>query len=916
MRTTLLVLLVASCSAPGAPRTAPAAAPAPPVVAVALPGAAPAPITPHRCQTSVWPYYDAYAETAPAPEPEPFEAAPEQTEGDVPDEPGEDGMGGASLDDKLAEINAKRRSDGVCDTRHVEALEATILAQRTPAPATTAPKAWDRKSSLAYREAVRASLALTPEEDRQLVRDGFVVPARLAYDDYTRAYYDIHRSQLPVYVSVDSILHAIYASHDSLLASLETTSLAKRLDATLGAMHCGLASAAASYPPDVAKDVDLYLTVARSLLAGEAISGELGETTARAAAPLVEMIQEAGPLRVIQLFGRARSFDASQYTPRGHYAGSGELERYFRAAMWLSRVEFNLVSRDSRSSQPGYDPDPTETPREALVALALVDLAQRSGALADIAAMDTAWTAFAGIREDITFADLDMLRTQAGITTLDGPQTAAALRAVIADRFQRTVNVHPMPNVSRLPAITTMLGPRITVDTVALGAITDERGPALQAAEVGVLLGQDRGLAYVAQDPALHARLRAARTTLERTPMGPDLYSSWLAAIRGLAERPPGAMPSFMDGAAFADLRLDSALAAYGQLRHNHVLIAAQVYDQGGCEIPDGYVEPAPATYRALAEYAARGTRAFAALDPTDETKGGAYFARLQTLMRVLTALSHEQLANRPLSAAAKRFLAMIVERRETTAWGYGGSFPVATYDGWYLDLFPHIDTALEDASFIADYATFDRNGQQGVHYLGAKGPRLGVYVIDTGGAPRVMVGPVARAYQHTGPLDHRLDDEAAKAIAGLEPWAKSYTVAAPAELAVSVRYHRPTKLRDAKSMGPMRDRDPMPPNTARFEAPDALGEITIEYLDHHFVKMKSVKATIGKGRTDIKSPATPRPIEALRIRRGAFSGRVELALDGRGHEQFGDAGPEAAEEGEEMPKMPSAPPGPVMADP
>jgi len=81
-------------------------------------------------------------------------------------------------------------------------------------------------------------------------------------------------------------------------------------------------------------------------------------------------------------------------------------------------------------------------------------------------------------------------------------------------------------------------------------------------------------------------------------------------------------------------------------------------------------------------------------------------------------------------------------------------------------------------------------------------------------------------------------------------------------------------------------------------------------------VTMKSVKATIGKGRTDIKSPATPRPIEALRIRRGAFSGRVELALDGRGHEQFGDAIPDAAEEGEELPKMPPAPPRPVMPDP
>jgi len=836
----------------------------------------------------VWPSYDPYAETEPEPEPERLVPDPALSSGEDPGELGEAGMGGASLDDKLAEINAKRPGGGVCDTRHVEALEASILAQRTPTPAATAPRAWDRKSPLAYRDAVRASLALTPEEERQLARDGFVVPARLAYDDYTRAYYDIHRSQLPVYVSVDSILHAIYASHDGLLASLETTSLAKRLDATLGAMHCGLAATAASYPPDVARDVDLYLTVARSLLAGQGVTGELGEATARAAEPLVEMIEEAGPLRVIELFGRLRSFDASQYTVRGHYAGSMDLERYFRAAMWLSRVELNLVSRDSRSSQPGYDPDPTETPREALVALALVELAERSGAMADLAALDTAWTAFAGIREDITFADLAMLRTQAGITKLEGPQTAAALRAAIGDRFQRTVNVHPMPNVARLPAILTMLGPRISVDTVALGGITNERGPDLQAAEVGVLLGHDRGLAYVAKDPALHARLLAARTTLERTPMGHDLYASWLTAIRTLAQRPRGATPSFMDGTAFADLRLDSALAAYGQLRHNHVLIAAQLYDQGGCEIPDGYVEPAPATYQALAEYAARGRRAFAALDPTDETKGAAYFARLQTLMRVLAALSHEQLANRPLSAAARRFLAMIVERRDTTASGYGGSFPIATYDGWYLDLFPQIDTALEDASFIADYATYDRNGQQGVHYLGATGPRLGVFVVDAGGAPRVMVGPVARAYQHTGPLDHRLDDAAAKAIAGLDPWATSYTVPAPAELAVSVRYHRPTKSRASGGLAPRRAQDPMPPNTARLEAPEAIGEVTIEYLDHHFVKMRSVQVTVGKGRTDVKSPATPRPIEALRVRKGEFSGRVELALDGSGFEQFG----------------------------
>jgi hypothetical protein len=851
----------------------------------------------------VWPSYDAYADDvrAATPEPEPVEEVAESVSEVVEGEstgPTEEAIMkrelGVSLDEKLAALNAKRPSVGVCDTRHVDALEAAILKQRAPAPASSPARAWDRKAPLGHRDLVRASLALTPGEERQLTRDGFVVPERLAYDDYTRAYYDIHRSQLPVYVTVDSILHAIYASHDQLVAQLESHSLIGRLDATLGAMHCGLAVAAASYPRDVATDMDLYLTVARSLLAGQPVAGELGPETDRAAEKLVEMVDAADGMKTIQLFGRTRSFDATQFTPRGHYASDGyndELTRYFRAAMWLSRVEFNLVSRDTRSSQPGYDPDLTETPREAVVALALVDLAERSGALADIAILDQAWATLAGRREDIPFADLVTLRAKAGISRLEGPETAAKLRAAIGESYPRTVNVHANPNVPHLPAITTMIGPRLTPDTEALFTIAEQRGPSLRVAEVGFMLGQDRGQSYLDADPSVLARVRKARAELERATLGPDLYSSWLTAIRALAERPAGAVPSFMDTAAFQDLRLDSALAAYGQLRHNHVLIAAQMYDQGGCEIPDGYVEPAPATYRALADYAARGATIYAALDPKDETKGHAYFTRLETLMKVLAALSNEQLANRPLSAAAKRFLAMIVERRDTLASNYGSSFPVATYDGWYLDLFPQMDTALTDASFVADIATFDRNMIQGVHYLGAKGPRLGVFVVDTGGAPRLMVGPVAHAFQHTTDLTRRVADDAASTIAGDAPWAASYTVAAPPEPTLTVQYQRPTKLPPRYGQLGRRGAtvpEPVPPGMVRIEAPEALGAITVELLDHHFVAMRSLEVSVAKGRTDVKAPRTPRPIEALRIRRGAFTARVVLGLDGRGHQAFG----------------------------
>jgi hypothetical protein len=898
MRALIAVALLTACSSPPARtarRPAPPAPPppAPPPVAVAgvldstPPANAPtAPIPeepppwrPHKCQPKVTGYYEAYPDAPPEP--------PSYDDSDDPQ--------GATLDDKLATLNKTRAKGGTCDTRHRGRLATDILTLRRPVPAASSPRGWDRKTPPAHRDLVRNALALTPAEEAQLARDGFVVPERLAYGTYTTAYYDIHRGQLPVYVSVDSILHAIYISHDQLFGAVESQAMVDTLDDALGALHCGLASAAKHYPKEVAADLDIYLTVARTLLAGQHVPSELGPEGGLAAAKLVAMIQNADGPHAVELFGRTRVIDASQYTPRGHYAEDSEfgaaygLDKYFRSAMWLSRLEFNLVSRDTRSSQPGDRLDPRETPREAAVALALADLAQRSKALPLIAALDKGWAAMAGKREDVSLAQLVDLRAKAGIAKIDVTTAPGKLRAAIGGTFVRTTNLHPNPAVPNLPVIATVLGPRITADNEALWSLTSGRGPDLRGVELGFMLGHDRALDH-AGPTANRARMHEARKQLAAAPVGDDLYSSWLTAIRTLAETPPGALPSFMDTPAYKDLRLDSALVAYGQLRHNHVLISAQVYDEGGCEIPDGYVEPAPATYRALAAYAKRGLAVFQQLDPKGTTGGAAYFRRLERLMNVLAALSDEQLANRPLSADAKRFLSMIVERRVATAAGYVGTFPVATFDGWYMDLFPNIDTGLKDAAFIADYATFNRDGTSGIHYLGAKGPHLGVFVVDAGGAPRMMVGPVASAFQHTGPLDRRLTDSDAVHVPGEAPWANSYTVPAPVEAELVAEFLRPTKLGAGGVR--MRDADRVPPNTLRLESKVELGTVTIEFLDHHFVSMATVTKHVGTGRTEIAAPATKQPIEAMWIKTPTFSRRVDVGLDGRMYVELGQARP------------------------
>jgi hypothetical protein len=259
--------------------------------------------------------------------------------------------GGITAAELGAEAAKKQPIAGTCDVRLRDRLEASIARAHGPS-AGRAPTAWDHRSTPAFHDVVSSALALTADDEAQLARDGFAVPARLAYDDFASAYYDVHRAQLPLYVSADSILHAIYASHDHLLAELEREQLNIRLDDALGRMHCALAVAAKDYPRDVAIDLDLYLTVARALLGNQydELPAILG--TGPRAAAIVQLVRDGGALTEITLFGRHRAFDPSAYVPRGHYTGDERLEAYFRAAMWLSRLELNLVSRDTRSSSP------------------------------------------------------------------------------------------------------------------------------------------------------------------------------------------------------------------------------------------------------------------------------------------------------------------------------------------------------------------------------------------------------------------------------------------------------------------------------------------------------------------------------------------------------------------------------------
>jgi hypothetical protein len=685
-------------------------------------------------------------------------------------------------------------SDPMCDTvdraprgadrcfvsnDHIARDERSIAAE--PAGrATAAGPAWSRAQPPRYMDLVDRHVHLSATERALLQQNGFVGLERLSYDSYALALHEVFRQQLPVFIGVDAIMHAIFVAHGAILKRVEHQRLHRSLRALLDGLRAELRVNRLQLARETQLDLDVYLTVAARLLAQE---GEAEPRSLFAQDEAVDAIVHRRGLERVSLFGRERMVDFGQLAPRGHYTetvdaiGGRTLEGYFRAMQWLSRVEFNLVSRGSRSSAPELDR--RETPREAMAAVALARLVERAGLSARLAEFERVYSAFGGPREDLSLPALAQLAERASMRDASGhPRLVAA----IGQGYRRTARVHFMPDgAGELPVIATMFGPRIVPDTASLTSLVHDAVPErydVSGADVGYLLGhRERAAAHNAtalqRFSTLRAQLDRGAAALAASAHGQqDLCARWLGATLTLAAPRDGVWPSFARTEAYGDYRLDAALVAYGQIRHNYVLMAGQGYDSYGCEIPDGYVEPAVETWEALQGF----VRAAREIDPASRR----YFDRVDRVLETLRAISLRERTGAALTEAQRRWLSMVAEfTPQGGALAMSGQPPKWT--GWYFDLFADREIGAERAAdFIADYFTLSNAGR--VRYLGARTPMLGVFVVDTNGPARVMVGPIARGYERSEPIaNERLTDESAREIpGGTAPWRASYTAPPP----------------------------------------------------------------------------------------------------------------------------------------
>jgi hypothetical protein len=644
-----------------------------------------------------------------------------------------------------------------------------------------------------------SALGLNAAELELFKRNGFVISDRHRYPHFGYGYQSIYAQDLPVFVSADSIMHAVHQTYRDVLKTIEKEVLFPELELLLDGMRTRLTTNMA-WDSRTRADADLFLAVAKGLLVGK-VAAPVAGGDAALIGKLFDAAKTATGTATIPLFGiEDRTIDMSQFTPRGHYADGDSLERYFRAMMWLGRIDFPFLRTQAEGRQVLV--------RQCLSAAFALRSLMDDAALARWNRIDQTIRAFVGEPDSMGPMDVDRLAQKLGIGTdqltsvqLARVDDAKLAQAIVEGGFgkqkirSQVVAGQQDPAQDAFPLDSTFLffGQRYTLDSHVFSNVVHDRVPyrmlpnALDAAYAA--LGNDQALALLESDLSSSTRYPPALETVRRLAddhgnefWTANLYNLWQDALRALSPTKDitdgGGLPSIARTEAWGRRILNTQLASWSQLRHNTVLYAKQSYSATvPCEFPDAYVDPYPAFFAKLEAYAHTGLRLNETLPfpagSLTKTNLAKYFTNLGRVTGILREMAELQRQGQPHKP---EHLAFINQMVKTVNVGCGGPPGLR---GWYADLFWSPDEALMFDPTITDVHTAPSdefgNPVGEVLHAGTGYARLMVTTIDTCMGPRAYAG-IAFSYHEQKTREYkRLTDR---------EWAEQFTpTSSPADV-------------------------------------------------------------------------------------------------------------------------------------
>lgn len=731
------------------------------------------------------------------------------------------------------------------ELKRIGQISPADFAKRFPAPNGYLDKlSWDSATSQYWDRYMldpknaKLKKAVTPEQlapfdfrvnDAELAllkKNGFVVSERRGAQSFTDLYYRIYVRDLPVFVTADSMLHAWHRYFDRFLERMEADYFHPMLKEMLAAMQAQipkLAKTLGDGPLSASvQDIDVFIAVARELLErgkGATVLNQNERFKGLVEACFAEKMFE------YPLFGRPRTIDFSQFKPRGRYDKHDWSQSYFRAMMWLGRIDLRIAGNEEKSQDM----------RELGSAVVMNELLRKSNMTEKWRQFDRFLTQLVGRADSLTFSQLGELLTSAKIADISQatPEKLDKLYELVKSgrAGQQEIRgewfvVDPNdPKKLVLPNSFCFLGQRFVLDSWALTKVVyDDIFWDGKKVKRRIPSAADMAFAVFANDhlsPMLVRRmtdaagrrfrdgenyqhnLAAVRNVIDRlgeAQWGGTIYAEWLACLRELSRPTTDAKyPEAMRTQPWAMKSTTTQLASWTQLRHDTILYAKPSYTTGeSCSYPAGFVEPIPHFWKRLEHMVAR-TKKLVDSTPFPDRRDGEYktdgaeikkyatwgldgFAKATSMLRVI---AEKELKQQELTKDETKFLQDIVVPDNMS-----GAPPIG---GWYPNLFLDRSTirGQDDAhkwvALVTDVHTnppAPPSGDPGcVINQGVGSVDLMLIAVDNGKDRTLYAGPVFSHYEFETPNAVRLTngDWQERLRKGEQPkrpeWSRGYVV-------------------------------------------------------------------------------------------------------------------------------------------
>ncbi|MBN1133152.1 MAG: DUF3160 domain-containing protein [Bacteroidales bacterium] len=648
-------------------------------------------------------------------------------------------------------------------------------------------------------DSINSFYYLTEAEKDMLSQNHFMVSERLPAYSWADALIDIYGNDLPLFISSDFVLSTLHNAYDAILQTLEWQYLESNLEELLAAMFDTYPALYDKYKNDPGLDgplydVDLYTSMAISLLYGEEVLPQKHDRE------LYDIILEGirnetaidAPLFTS---GRDLHLDLSQFKPRGHYtqtiylAGEKDktLENYFRAMMWLGRIDFLLTAPPENPWEPDWTD--SELRRMQQGALLLNELLFTCGKRENLVRHEEIIEFLVGPDDNMTPDELKglserLLNTPADLfdeTTFDVFMDSLNASDDYGQKIMSNY-FYVDPRTSdpgQLPVSFKLSGQKFLIDSYVFSEVVYDRiiyeGRKIYRAlpdplDVMAALGNEDALALLETelDSFKYAYKMASLSYLinayDESFWEQSLYNTWLGAIREL--NPPASssgLPYFMQTTAWHHAKLNTQLTSWAQLRHDNILYGKQSYTGAtGCSFPYTFIEPYPELYNRLELFASSAADFFrevlADIDIDAKTQIINYYERYEEIMGIFREIAIKELNGIPLNESEITFLKTMINE-------YMASGPSIT--GWYNDLFFSMEKALSWDFTVADVHTepTDQFGNPVGHVLHVGNGLInqGVYFAPSPVNPSVLmafIGPVSTFHYEVTSDFERLTDE------------------------------------------------------------------------------------------------------------------------------------------------------------